>query len=111
MIRLVQCGRLLSSPRLPELGYEEGTVSLSKSAARKVLLGCLLGGVFYAAATCSGLTGGGGPADSAAAGAPPIFVANPTAAALSVYPLGTFGNVPTLVTYPNLVNPNGIARD
>ena len=101
----------LAALKLPDLGYGEGTVSLSKSAARKVLLGCLLGGVFYAAVTCSGLTGGGGPADSAAAGAPPIFVANPTAAALSVYPLGTFGNVPTLVTYPNLVNPNGIARD
>jgi len=79
-------------------------VHLWKSAAGKVLLGCFLSGIIYAGATRSGLT-------LIAASPASIFVANPNSAALSVYPSGSFGNVLSQVTNPELVNPGAIALD
>jgi hypothetical protein len=39
-----------------------------------------------------------------------LFVAN-TDNTVSVFPIGKFGNVPSLITYTQLSRPNGIARD
>ncbi|MGH9562577.1 MAG: hypothetical protein ACRD3S_14080, partial [Terracidiphilus sp.] len=71
----------------------------SKLATRRILLGCCLIGIVTRALSAD------------AASPPSIFVANQGSVALSAYPGGSFGNVLSQVTNPELVNPEGIARD
>ena len=73
------------------------------------LLTCLLSGSGFAASTrsqahCHSVK-------PATAGADSIFVVNPATNALSVFPSGSSGNAPSLVTNPGLASPSGIARD
>jgi serine/threonine-protein kinase len=77
-----------------------------KSVATGILFAYLLSGVAFAAST---------PSKSnhreAVAAANRLFVANPGVNTVSVYPVGKFGNVPSLVTDSKLTVPSGIARD
>ena len=81
---------------------------LSKSLATGVLLACVLSGVVFAAERRSKRR-----VHPDSAGANPIFVTNPGTPGVSVYPAdgSSFGNVPSLITTPNLSSPSGIAVD
>ncbi|MBF6570392.1 MAG: SBBP repeat-containing protein [Candidatus Binataceae bacterium] len=82
---------------------------LKLMAAAIALLTCLLSGSGFAAVTRP--KPHRHSVKPATTGANSIFVANPTGGSLSVFPGGSSGNVPSLVTNPGLASPSGIARD
>jgi len=88
-------------------------VRISKSVAAGVLLAFLLSSGGSAAVTHSKQQrrhrSGTVAPETAPAGT--IFVANPAGDALSVFPGGSSGNAPSLVTNPGLASPSAIARD
>jgi sugar lactone lactonase YvrE len=70
-----------------------------------ILVAVLLNVVGFIASACSE------PISHRVKSANRIFVANLGADNIGVYPVGKFGNVPSLVSYTHLTNPVGIVRD